>query len=242
MYRILTALLALMLLVSMVPAAAAEDAPDWDLTPLPDAWFDDAVFLGDSVLYNLVQYCERNEEMGDALFFSERSLHVESAVRDFVQILYQGNYYFPLDLIERLEGSKLFILLGINDIGGSGGVDATMEMWASLCEGIRERNPEPQIFLMSCFPMWSGVETNHLNNEIIRTYNERLRDFCAENGCVFVDTAEYFRGEDGGIAERYSSDHYVHINDAAAALWAEQLKNPANYSVDPRSFDHEENA
>ena len=93
-----------------------------------------------------------------------------------------------------------------------------------------------KLFLQSCFPMWTPSEYDSLSNAKITDYNERLRGFCAENGFVFVDLADYFRGEDGGIAEEFTSDHYVHINMAAAQLWVEQLRNPLNYSVDPRSF------
>ena len=238
MMRFFALLLSAALLLAPGTAALSE-TPERDLSPLPDAWFDDAVFLGDSVLFALDQYCEYYEEMGDALFFSERSMHLESVTEGFLQLFYGGELFFPLDLIERLAPEKLFIHLGINDIRGEEGVEAEMELWGVLLERVRERSPETKLFLTSCFPMWVGMEQEKLNNALICAYNERLRAFCEENGCVYVDLAEYFRGEDGGIIESYSSDHYVHLSGEAAQLWAEQMKNPANYSVDPRSFDHE---
>ena len=44
---------------------------------------------------------------------------------------------------------------------------------------------------------------------------------------------------DNALREELSSDYYVHLNNDGAALWAELLRDPANYSVHPRSIDYE---
>ena len=127
-------------------------------------------------------------------------------------------------------------MLGINDIGQNGGIELTMELWEELCGNILEKAPDLQIFIQSCLPMFTPSEYDDLNNALIREYNGQLKAFCEDHGFVFVDLADWFRDETGGMPEKFSSDQYVHINFDAAALWVEQLKNPANYSGDPRSF------
>lgn len=242
MKRVLSCLLVLCLLASAAVCAAGEgapapsaDGPDWDLTPLPDAWFDDAVFLGDSISFTLEKQCEATGELGEALFMNESSFNVRSAVWGYLQLWYQGNTYTPEDVLPLTGAKKAFFMLGINDVGQDGGIEQTMELWEELIANIRETCPDLQIFLQSCLPMYYASEYETLNNDIINEYNAQLRAFCEENGLIFVDLADYFRDETGGVAERFTSDHYVHINFDAAALWVEQLKNPANYSVDPRS-------
>lgn len=239
-FRFLSLLLCLCL-VSIGPAAppvlAAEAAEEErDLSPLPDEWFDDVVFLGDSISSALKTQCESTGELGKAQFLYESSFNVRSAVWGYLQLKFQERFYMPRDVLPLTGAGKVFIMLGINDIGQNGGIELTMELWKELCAGILEKDPELQIFIQSCLPMYKPNEHKNVRNDRICEYNERLRAFCEEQGFVFVNLADYFRDETGGLDARFSSDLYVHINSDAAALWVEQLKNPENYSADPRSF------
>lgn len=232
--RIPPLLLALLLLLPLT--AAADSGPDRDLTPLPDSWFDDAVFLGDSVSLILETQAERTGGLGEALFLCEGSFGINNAVSGDVLLWYQGRTYLPQDVLPLTGANKLFIMVGTNDIDLYGGVDRAMEMWDVFVDNVRETCPDLLIFIESMLPVWHTIAFEGLNNPNIRVYNERLRDFCEDRDCVYVDLADYFRDEYGGMAAAYSSDSYVHITYAAADLWIEQLKNPANYSADPRSF------
>ncbi len=233
----LALLIALLLAFALPGFAAAETAADErDLTPLPDEWFDDAVFLGDSVSYTLASYCEMTGDLGDAMFFSERSFNLRGAVGGANPVWYQGRTYYIQDLLEELGRDKVFMMFGINDIGQDGGIDLTMELWDELCARIEEKCPGIRIYLQSCLPMWHVTEHDGFTNDAINRYNERLRAFCEEKGYVFVYLSDAFRNENGTLEELYSADHYVHVNEAAAVVWVEQLRDPANYSVDPRSY------
>ena len=238
--RIPSLLLAFLLLLPLTAAAASE--PDWDLTPLPDAWFDDAVFLGDSVSLILEKQSEQTGGLGEALFLCEGSFGINNAVSGNVLLWYQGRAYLPQDVLPLTGANKLFIMVGANDIALYGGIDGAMEMWDVFVDNVRETCPDILIFIESMLPVWYTVTYDGLNYANILIYNERLRDFCEERDCVYVDVADYFRDEHGGMALAYSSDAYVHITYAAADLWIEQLKNPANYSADPRSFSNGKDA
>ena len=65
---------------------------------------------------------------------------------------------------------------------------------------------------------------------MIDEYNARLRDFAAENGCCFVDIAPVFKDENGDLIAALTEDYYVHFNADGCTLWAEALRDPANYS------------
>lgn len=235
--RIPSILLTLLLLLPLTAAAeSADKEPDRDLTPLPDSWFDDAVFLGDSVSLILEKQSERTGGLGEALFLCEGSFGINNAVSGNVLLWYQGKGYLPQDVLPLTGANKLFIMVGANDIALYGGIDGAMEMWDVFVDNVRETCPDILVFIESMLPVWYTVTYDGLNNSDILVYNDRLRDFCEEKGCVYVDVADYFRDEHGGMATPYSSDAYVHITFAAAELWIEQLKNPTNYSADPRSF------
>lgn len=217
-----------------VPAVSLPTA-DWDLTPLDDSWFDDAVFFGDSISVTLERHCAKTGDLSGALFLCENSFGVRNAVAGKVKIWYQGNEYSPQDVLPLTGAKKLFAMFGINDIALYGKIDQTMERWADFIANIRSTSPDITIYIESCLPVFHTIHYDGLDNDCIDEYNQRLIAFCQENDCVYVDLAHYFKDEHNGMAAQYSSDQYVHVTYDATALWVEQLKNPANYSADPRA-------
>ena len=205
------------------------------MTPLDDAWFDDAVFFGDSISVTLERHCAKTGDLSGALFLCENSFGVRNAVSGKVKIWYQGNEYFPQDVLPLTGAKKLFAMFGINDIALYGKIDQTMERWADFIANIRSTSPDITIYIESCLPVFHTIHYDGLDNDCIDEYNQRLIAFCQENDCVYVDLAHYFKDEHNGMAAQYSSDQYVHVTYDATALWVEQLKNPANYSADPRA-------
>ena len=216
------------------PAPIPTPEPEEDMSPLPESWFDDAVFFGDSVSVVLGKHAEKTGELGKALFLCEFSYSVRNAVSGYLKIWFRGEQYLPQDVLGLTGATKVFIMLGVNDVALPGGVDHTIECWAEYITAIREKNPEIQIFIESCLPVY--YEFSERNNEILDGYNERLWELCEEMGCIYVDVAHYLKDENNKLALEYCSDMGEHITYKGAAVWAEQLKNPENYSVNPRSL------
>ena len=230
-----------MLLCSVVlglsaPALAEEPAADRDLTPLPDDWFEDAVIIGDSVSVTLKKHCAKTGDLGNVLFLCEFSFGIRNAVSGNLKLWYQGKEYFPEEVIPLTGARKILIMLGCNDIALYGGIDRTMDCWAEFVTRVRATSPDVQFFIESCLPMWHEIHYENFDNDFVDAYNVRLKAFCEENGFVYVDIADAFKDEHNGLKAEYCSDAYVHITYPAAALWVELLRDPANYSEDPRSY------
>ena len=230
---------------SAVPAATAAPTPEPapeptpeptpDLSPLPESWFDDAVFFGDSISVTLGKYADRTGILGDALFLCEFSYSVHNAISGQLKIWYQNQQYAPEDVLPLTGATKVFTMLGVNDVALPGGVDKTMEYWRQYIANIREKNPDILIFIESCLPVM--YEFSGRNNDIIDDYNIRLRELCEETGCIYVDVAHYLKDEKNLLALEYCSDYGEHITYEGARVWAEQLRNPENYSVNPRTLE-----
>ena len=136
---------------------------------------------------------------------------------------YQGNDMSPQDALAACGADRVFILLGMNDIG-LWGVDNTIEKWATLIANIREKNPGIEIYIQSGTPIYPAGERGKLNNENMDAYNVKLQAFAAENDCYFVYISNALKDEaTGGLAKKYCSDEYVHFTDAACELWARIL-------------------
>ena len=218
----------------------ADISEERDLSPLPDAWFDDALFLGDSITATLQAWCTVHEAFGDAMFLPAKSFSVQRDILPVRQFVLRTNYWTAAEAVEAIGAGKVFLMVGMNDLSPENGVENTMKAWDEFVPGIRGKSPDVQIYVQSLIPTHFTAEPKGLGNEKIGRYNSELRRFCEENDCVYVDIAPYLKDSDNNLRNEYSFDRYVHLNEDGAAIWAEQLKNPANYSVDPREADHEE--
>ena len=187
------------------------------------AFFDDAVFVGDSVTLKLSYYAASSGKLGQAQFLTRGSYSVAHAVMDTMLLTYQGKDMAVEDAISATGASKVFLMLGMNDIGLYG-IDTTIENWGKLIDRIRKECPNVTIYIQSMTPIWTGGEKGDLNNTNMDTYNSKLKKFAEEKQVDFIDVAPYMKDSTGGIATRYCSDNYVHVTDLGAAAWIRVLK------------------
>jgi len=186
------------------------------------SFFDDAVFVGDSISLKLSY--DTSGRLGNAQFLVQGSYGVGNAIYDVLPTTYRGNTYQNLeDAIAATGAKKLFIMMGMNDIGLYG-IDGTIENWKTLLGLIRGVCPDMEIYIQSMTPVWTGGEKGGLTNPNINEYNNKLRVFAAENGCGFIDVAPFMRDATGGLATAYCSDNYVHLSDAGVDMWIKVLK------------------
>jgi len=186
-------------------------------------FFDDAVFVGDSVTLKLSYYAASSGKLGDAQFLTRGSYGVAHAVMDTMLLTYQGKDMAVEDAISATGASKVFLMLGMNDIGLYG-IDATIENWDLLIQRIQKSCPNVTIYIQSMTPIWTGGETGDLTNANMDSYNEKLKNFANNNDIDFIDVAPYMKDATGGMATRYCSDEYVHVTDLGAAAWIRVLK------------------
>ena len=219
-----------LLLCGFTPLPDTSEAAQDEL--LEDSWFDDAVFIGDSIAGTLQLYAEQHGELGSAVFLCRTSYSITSAVNGAMLLYFRGQGYQPKDLLPETGAKKAFFLIGMNDVASYHDEQYTA-LWSALVEGIRENAPELLIFFQSVTPIARSLPNSSLTNERIDRYNELLRDFCAENGCCFVDVAGSFKNENGALRAELCRDGYVHLTFDAGEIWCAALKEAANYSRDP---------
>ena len=204
-------------------------APDVEI--VDDAFFDDAVFISDSqglVFYNCVKYAG---VLDGAVHLCRNSYSIDSAANNKMLLSWRGRDYRIEDAIALTGAKRVFIMLGINDVGhyDISQVDQIMENWVTVIDRIQTRTPDVQICIQSLIPVWTGGETEKVNNEIVRAYNEQLEILAEEKGCVFIDVAAYFVDSTGGLAYPYTNDKYVHTNAAGVDTWVKVLKACTDY-------------
>ncbi len=166
-------------------------------------WFDDCVFLGDSLINGLSNYNDMTFHLGNAQFICSSGLGYGSCQWDIndeneVHPYYYGEKILLEDGVELTGATKAIIGMGMNDIGNYG-IDQTMEYVGSFVARLRERYPGLKIYLETVTPMIPDAQRDILNNALIVEFNDRLAQFCKENHCGFLNTWSALADENGEL-------------------------------------------
>ncbi len=197
------------------------------------SWFDDAVFVGDSVTLKLSYYCDEDPEntLSDAKFFCAGSLGYTNALWDLdqegaVHPYYQGQNYQSKDCASVTGASKVFIMLGMNDLSLYG-IDETLQSAKTLIGDILQQSPGVTIYVQSVTPIIADKEDEDSNNLTIRKFNGELEQLCDENGYNYLNVYDELADNDGYLPLNYCSDpdeQGIHFTDEACDLWINYLK------------------
>ncbi len=227
------------------PVPTEEDAFDWfyeELTPydfgapVPEcdavdaSWFDDAVFVGDSVTETLKLYAASTGELGEAAFLSSVSLSARNALGALTEKskhpTFNGVKMTVEDGVAASGAKNVYILLGVNSLADS--VEVNIDALAKLVGRIKEKAPDVNIIIESVTPLIEGSKRadKNLNNQKIRDYNAEVRKLCEENEWYYLDIAEALQDEMGYLVRDYCGDIKsmgLHLNTAGARVWTEYL-------------------
>lgn len=199
--------------------------------PVDASYFDNAVFIGDSVSLRLQYYCASNNALGNTTFLCSGSLSATNALwevgSESVHPSYQGKKMLIEDSVAACGAKKAYIMLGMNNI--SFGLDNATEDMVTLIDRILEKSPDLTIIVQAVTPMTSTstIRSKSLNNDLIDQYNELMRSICQERGWYFLDVNTQFKNESNDLVTTYCSDpdHMgIHFTTAAAEKWVNYLK------------------
>ena len=187
--------------------------------PVADTYFDDVVFLGDSRTEGFHLYS--GLETGQYLFATGAT--VESVFSKATQETEQGKVSM-LDALDGLEFSKLYIMLGVNELGWPK-TEQFHDQYAKLIDRVRESHPDARIALQSILPISAKQEAkgSYVNNGRIAEFNAIIVQLAEEKDCTYLDVASAVTGEDGCLRAEETTDG-IHLNTKGCVRWLEYLK------------------
>ena len=202
-------------------------------TPLPqeeiDKFFSRAVFIGCSLGEGHKMYLESQGEgyLGSPIYLALSSYGIyndDGRNGEDYMLSYNGVTDSAKNLLKDIDADSVFINLGTNDMYGD--ADFVGETFVEYLDGIREENPEKVIYVEAVTPVCIGSETDYLTNENVDALNKILEDYCGSNpDAYYIDINSILKNDDGGLDDKYTSDGYVHLNDAANEAWTKKLIN-----------------
>lgn len=199
-----------------------------------DAYFADAVFVGDSIMLGFRNYAMKRQEdefISKLQFLAAGSYSANNSLWDLsneesVHPVYQGQPRYVWDSIAMMGCGKAFIMLGMNDLNVTG-LEGTLEKYEELLGKIKESSPDVEIHIMGMTYILHGKEVGKLENDTIREYNAMLEEMAAKNGLGYVSVADALADANGDLAPEYCSDEFAHQNAAAYDIWISVLRDYA---------------
>lgn len=197
------------------------------------SWFDDAIFIGDSVMYGLYNYAE-NGCLGEADFLAIDCMGYHTAMLGLddeygIHPVYNGVKVMIDDAVQAIGKQQVFIMLGMNDIA-SWGVEESVDAMQAFVDQLLAKNPDIQLYIHSVTPMIAekdGTREDYLNNADIARYDEQIKQICADRGFVYLDLYPVVSDGNGNLRDDYCVDPGnlgFHYNSAGMQAWVDFLK------------------
>ena len=196
----------------------------------PVSFFDQAVFIGDSISMTLEAYCNASGALGGAQFLCAGSMSPTNMLSGKILPEYpKGSGQKPaIEESVAATGAKVvYVMLGMDNIAY--GIEKATGDYLTILNNIQTANHGVKIVVQSVTPM-SDASTSYsekLNNEQINAFNETMKEYCQTNRWYYVDVAEAFRDEEGFLKKEYCSDYStmgMHFTYDGAKVWVQYLK------------------
>lgn len=220
------------------PAAPEETRLPYGLVPererAEDSWFDDALFIGNSVAKNLENYVlkqrlgEVPDCMGKAVFFTAGQYGWKNAALDIgYRPSLNGHYYTPFEAVGETQAQKVyFSMFQVDYVYQEMDEQTLLDYALQVIAPIREAYPSADIYLCSLSPRAALFEGFVKNNAAIRSFNEILLRFCEENELYYLDCYTPLADENGCLAQPYvleTNEGGVHLTAEGCRVWMEYL-------------------
>lgn len=139
-----------------------------------------------------------------------------------------------------LMPSKVFLLIGTNDIGDDKSDEHIIGNIERIIDEIREKCPYAKIHLQSVYPV-SRAKERKINryivgkrtNERIRRINEKLEKVAGEKGIVYIDVFSHLTDETGNLKSEYTVEG-LHLTIEGYRVCADVLRPyvlDSNFSI-----------
>lgn len=186
------------------------------------SYFADAAFVGDSrtngfMLFSGVGCGENLSSTGISVFklAEKKALTID------------GTKYTLLEALALKEYKKVYISLGINELGYTND-KGFYRSYSQAIDTIRTLQPQAVIYIQGLIPVNEEVVLqnsgrDYLTNDHLRVYNDLLRQIAQEKRVVYLDLYADFVDESGALPADASKDG-VHLKKAGCQQWLTYLQ------------------
>lgn len=192
--------------------------PDLSLKPrADDSFFADTAILGNSLIDGLRLYAK----LKTVDYYCGTSMSVVSALNTKNVLLKNGAYGTQIDAMAQKQYGKVYIELGINEIGGS--VTTYISRYRTLLDKIRAAQPNADIYIMAITPTSRSKVGTSFSKDRVVMYNNALYQLAAEWGCWYLDDYTPLADSEGYLPSAETWDG-VHFTPKKYSAWEEFIR------------------
>jgi len=190
---------------------------------VPDEWFHDAVFIGDSRMEGMKLY----GGVKHVTYLAYRGLSIFEVAENKPVIKVGEEMVGVLQALGQERYEKVYISLGVNELGYNHN-SQFMDTYKGVIDQIRTLQPDADVYIQSLVPVnpercKERKQPEYVTNEKIAAYNEILMQVAAEQEVYFVNVKEILVNEEGVLPYEATNDG-VHLKKEGYVTWYEYLK------------------
>ena len=210
--------------VTEPPTEPTEPPAPTEPPPVDISWFDDCLFIGNSLTVGLREFAE----LGNAKFFCDVGMTIFSARKTWVYDTSWSQVQLQ-HVLGREQFGKIYIALGINECGYD--LDYFLSGYQDLLNYVRSCQPDATIIIHGLITTGrSKAQTaTYFTPANIYRYNDGLRELAAANeNVLYIDFNPYIADSEGYLPEGWSWDG-CHPNLDGYIQWGEWIVWNAAY-------------
>lgn len=158
------------------------------------------IFLGNSI----TDYCDWNE------LFGKQNIKNRGIGSDVINGVIDRLY----EVVES-RPSKIFLMIGINDLGRGSTVEQILSDYQRLINLIKEKSPQTQLYIQSVLP--TDNRKNLQNSDII-LINNALQEITKKNNITYINLFDLLKNDNNLLDKSFSYDG-LHLNGKGYLIW-----------------------
>lgn len=123
------------------------------------------------------------------------------------------------DLVYKYNPTKVFILIGTNDLNTHSGKDQLINNIKKIIKGIKKNRPNCKIYVESIYPVNKTDKdkididkVSERENDEIKKVNQKIKNVCKKQKVKYIDVYKYLVDEEGNLMLEYTKDG-LHLSD-----------------------------
>ncbi len=189
------------------------------------AWFDDAIFFGDSISTGIPLYMKATIPGVEVV--AAQGVSPEGA--NSAAVIKSGDIRLTFLEAAAQAGTraKVYVMLGANAIDLP--QEPFINGYRDFVKNLKATYPEAYIYVQSMLPVTRNVRQNYksknINNRRITEYNAAIREMAISEGVLYVDVSQCMEDAEGFLPDEASPFDGMHLTPEYYVKWFDYLRS-----------------
>lgn len=185
-------------------------------------YFDDALFVGDSITTGIKLY----DIMSNTEVIASTGINLDTVLHKELIETDSGETLTVLDAMSKEKPNKIYIMLGANGVAFFS-PEKTAELYGTFLDAVKAQHPDAIIYVQSILPIneekFHKKYSGDITNAKIDQTNAEIQKVTAERNLYYLNVAEAFKDETGGLPTDSTPDG-LHFGSEQYIKWFDYLK------------------